>query len=133
MRELLADLPVVPSASASVQLVGPPALTLPALAVVARHVGQGLRDANLRIAHDRLRLRAERSKLAFLDADALAELIALGDRRALSETVLFVHDLATADLDGALSARDAAGLATFSTSTEPHPGLEHWRTLALPS
>ena len=30
-----------------------PEVTLPCLAVVARHVGQGLRDYNLSLAHDR--------------------------------------------------------------------------------
>src|SRR5947209_3211349 len=79
LRALLADLPLVPEASSSAQLIGPPAIALPCLAVLARHVGQGLRDQNLAIAHDRERLAAERAKLLFLPADALAEAIEKGD------------------------------------------------------
>src|SRR6185369_7831082 len=63
---LLADLPLVPDASVSAQLIGPAEATLACLAVLARHVGQGLRDANLAIAHDRERLSQQRHKLVFL-------------------------------------------------------------------
>src|SRR5918994_4072300 len=70
---MLADLPRVPTAADSCQLIGPSAATLPCLAVLARHVVQGLRDYNLTLAHDRGLLRAERRKLLFYDEAAVLE------------------------------------------------------------
>jgi hypothetical protein len=131
LRELLADLPAVPDAKSSAQLIGPPAVSLPCLAVLARHVGQGLRDHNLGLAHDKTRLRAERLKLMFLDADALLGAPASGDQRPLSESALFVTDYTPALLP-LLAQRDALKLVSFVTSTIPIPELAHWRTVNLP-
>jgi hypothetical protein len=130
LRALLADLPLVPDASSSAQLAGPPGITLPCLAVLARHVGQGLRDQNLSIAHDRTRLAVQRAKLVFLSADALADAIALGDERPAHEAVLFVVE-ATAALQPLIARRDAAGLATYVTAQSPMPELAHWRRVDL--
>jgi hypothetical protein len=130
LRALLADLPLVPHAALSAQLIGPPQVTLPCLAVLARHVGQGLRDHNLALAHDRPRLHAERRKLAFLDAGAVMAAIANGDPRPASETVLFVVD-GIPDVVDVLAAREIAGLASFVTSSAELPGLGHWRTVRL--
>jgi hypothetical protein len=115
LRELLADLPLVPGAGSSAQLVGPPAVALPCLAVLARHVGQGLRDSNLAMAHDRRRLHAERRKLLFLSAQALADALAQGD---------------------GVGARPpgqprGAGLVSFVTTLWPMPELAHWRQVHL--
>jgi hypothetical protein len=41
LRAVLADLPLMPDARSSAQLVGHPAVMLPCLAVLARHIGQG--------------------------------------------------------------------------------------------
>src|SRR5438067_9111738 len=122
LRALLADLPQVPDASSSAQLIGPPAITLPCLAVLARHVGQGLRDRNLAVAHDRERLTAERAKLIFLLADVLAEAIAQGDVRPATEMVVFVAGM-SASLRPLLASRDASGLATYVTTSSPIPDL----------
>jgi hypothetical protein len=130
LRALLADLPLVPDASSSAQLVGPPAITLPCLAVLARHVGQGLLDQNLAIAHDRERLRTERAKLVFLTGEALLEAIARGDERPIHEAVVFVAD-PTVALRPLLAARDAAGLATYVTALTPIDELGHWRRVEL--
>jgi hypothetical protein len=131
LRALLADLPLVPDASSSAQLVGPSAITLPCLAVLARHVGQGLRDQNLAIGHeDRERLRLERAKLVFLTADALADAIAHGDERPLHEAVVFVVETTAAALP-LLASRDAAGLATYVTAQAPSADLAHWRCVNL--
>lgn len=130
VRSLLADLPLVPDASSSAQLVGPPAVTLPCLVVLARHVGQGLRDSNLAVAHDRERLRVVRNKLVFLSGDALAEVLAQGDERPSREAVLFVSDTTDA-LRELLAARDAAGLASFVTTTVPLSHLAHWRQVQV--
>ena len=130
LRALLADLPLVPDASSSAQLVGPPAVTLPALAVLARHVGQGLRDTNLAIAPDRERLRAVRRKLVFLTGEALAEVLARGDERPAREAVLFVVET-TAAVRDLLAARDAAGLASFVTAAAALTDLAHWRQVDL--
>ena len=130
LRGLLADLPLVPDAGSSAQLVGPPSVTLPCLAVVARHVGQGLRDSNLAIAHDRRRLHTERGKLLFLSAEVLTEALAQGDERASHEAVLFVSDVA-ASLRVLLARREAAGLASFVTTPEPMRELVHWRLVNL--
>jgi hypothetical protein len=130
LRGLLAELPLVPDASSSAQLVGPPAVTLPCLAILARHVGQGLRDTNLAIAHDRERLRAGRRKLVFLTGEALAEVLAQGDQRPGREAVLFVFETTAAGRD-LLAARDAAGLASFVTAAAPLTYLAHWRQVDL--
>jgi hypothetical protein len=126
LRSLLADLPQVPDATLSAQLIGPRKIALPCLAVLARHVGQGLRDHNLSLAHDRPRLHLERRKLAFLDAAALAT----RDPALATEAVLFVLDC-TPELLDRLATRDSTGQATFITATAPLPGLAHWRTVNL--
>jgi hypothetical protein len=130
LRALLADLPIVPDASVSAVLVGPVSVTLPGLAVLARHVGQGLRDHNLSLADDRARLHLERRKLIFLEAGALEEVLASGDKRPAREAVLFVLGTTPVVLD-LLAARDASGLVSFVTSTKPIVGLAHWRQLDL--
>jgi hypothetical protein len=130
LRSLLADLPMVPDASLSTQLVGPSHMTLPCLAVLARHVGQGLRDTNLSLAHDRARLARERHKLLFLDASTLSMLLESGDARPARESVLFIVEAST-DLSSLLAERDAAGLATFVTSCTVLRTSSHWRTLNL--
>ena len=130
LRALLADLPEVPDAASSAQLVGPPRVTLPCLAVVARHVGQGLRDRNLAIAHDLRRLRAERHKLLFVTAQALDDALAQGDERPSRETVLFVSDVLPASLV-LLTSRETVGLASFVTAPEPVSELAHWRVVNL--
>ena len=130
LRALLADLPAVPDASTSAQLIGPGHVTLPSLAVLARHVGQGLRDHNLTLAHDRPRLRAERRKLIFLDGETLAAVVAAGDRRPAREAVLCVAE-ATPTLRELLATREAAGLASFLTAPAPLPELCHWRHVHL--
>jgi len=127
---LLADLPDVPDASARAELIGPAAVTLPCLAVLARHVGQGLRDHNLSLAHDRPRLSIERRKLVFLSAEALDEVLADGDARPAQEAALFVLGATAAILD-LLSAREARGLASFVATTSPLPALGHWRHVHL--
>jgi hypothetical protein len=130
LRALLALLPGVPDAALSAQLIGPRAVTLPCLAVLARHVGQGLRDHNLSLAHDRPRLRLERRKLAFLDATAVAAAVANGDSRPRREAVLFVVDC-TPHLVDLLAARESAGLASFVTASTGLPQLAHWRLVSL--
>jgi hypothetical protein len=124
---LLADLSLVPDASLSAQLIGPAEATLACLAVLARHIGQGLRDANLAIAHDRERLSQERHKLIFLTGLELEEAVASGATRPAQETVLFVSDV-TAALGGLLVERQARGLASFVTAREP---LTDWRVIDL--
>ena len=130
LRPLLADLPLVPDASHSAVLVGPARATLLCLAVLARHVGQGLRDHNLSLTHDRQRLTAERCKLIFLESAALAELLSTGDGRLQHEAVLFVIEPTPGVLD-LLAKREANGLASFVTSTQPPAGLRHWRHMHL--
>ena len=131
---MLADLPLVPNATHSAQLVGPPDSTLACLAVLARHVGQGLRDTNLSIAHDRDRLRSKRAKLIFVPAASLAATRADDDERMRQETALFVSDLdanqlaAVGDL---FARRDAGGLATFVTTQAPLAELPSWRLIDL--
>ncbi len=125
LRALLADLPLVPDASFSAQLVGEPAVTLACLAVLARHVGQGLRDHNLGLAHDRARLHAERQKLVFLTGDELATALALRETRPTREAVLFVSET-TPSLSRLLEARHAAGLASFVSTTKPLEELADW-------
>lgn len=120
----------MPDAALSAQLVGPPETTLPCLAVLARHIGQGLRDHNLTLAHDRPRLRAARGKLVFLDGAALAEVVAGGDERPAREAVLCLAG-ATADLCQLLAAREAMQLASFVTAPAPMPCLSHWRRVHL--
>jgi hypothetical protein len=122
---LLADLPLIPRAADSAALVGPPAATLPCLAVLARHVGQGLRDHNAALIHDRARLRRERLKLAFLDLTALEQALAVpaARRRLEEEAALFVVGLAAPvppAVAALLRARRSADLPTFiSASTLP--------------
>jgi hypothetical protein len=130
LRGLLADLPLVPDASMSAQLIGPDDVALACLAVLARHVGQGLRDHNLSMAHDRARLRSERQKLVFLESAMLLAAVANGDERPRHEAVLFALN-ATPSLAALLAAREAAGLATFVTSRTPQPALLHWRIVNL--
>jgi hypothetical protein len=130
LRALIADLPLVPDASVSAQLIGPAQATLPCLAALARHVGQGLRDHNLSFSHDRPRLRAERCKLIFLESDALVELIGRGDPRPRRETVVFVAGAVPSVLD-LLEDRDRAGLASFVTTTLPLTDLARWRCVDL--
>ena len=120
---LLADLPLVPDASVSAQVIGPAEETLACLAVMARHIGQGLRDANLAIAHDRARLSLQRHKLIFLTGSELEAALAGGATRPAHETVLFVSDAQQA-LRGLLKERQARGLASFVTSREP---VTDWR------
>ncbi len=121
---LLADLPQLPTAADSAAFVGPSELTLPALAVLARHVVQGLRDYNLTLAHDRQRLRRDRRKLLFCDAATLLE------DGPISESVLCVAG-ATHEVMPQLQQRDAAGLATFVTTSIPLDALAHRRHIIL--
>jgi hypothetical protein len=130
LRALLADLPLVPDATCSAQLIGPAAIALPCMAVLARHIGQGLRDRNLAMAHDREWLAAERAKLVFLPANALAHALARGDVRPAHEAVVFVAETIAA-LRPLLAARDAAGLATYVTARSPIADLAHWRLVDL--
>jgi hypothetical protein len=130
LRKLLADLPLVPDAAHSAQLIGPPEVTLPCLAVLARHVGQGLRDHNLTFAHDRARLNAERGKMIFMAGAELASVVAAGDQRPSRETVVFVVDATPAVVDLVLD-RQAAGLASFIATPEPLPRLALWHIVEL--
>jgi hypothetical protein len=127
---LLADLPVVPGAAESAVLTGRREVTLPCLAVVARHVGQGLRDHNLTLAADKARLHVERRKLIFLDAATLSSILDSGDDRPLREAALFVRDTTPRVLE-LLAQRESAGLASFVTSTAPGESLAHWRQVHL--
>ncbi len=127
LRSLIADLPVVPPAELSAQLIGPSEVSLPCLAVLARHVGQGLRDHNLTFAHDRARLRLDRSKLIFMDGTELAQIV---DERLARETVLFAFDAIPAVVD-LLIEREAVRLASFVTTAAPFPELAHWRIVQL--
>jgi hypothetical protein len=131
LRALLADLPLVPQAADSAVLQGPAQVTLPCLAVLARHVGQGLRDHNLSLAADKARLHVQRRKLIFLDAGALEHVLAADDR-PLREAALFVTDT-TRRVRALLLDRHSAGLASFVTSTEPVAALAHWRQVHLSS
>jgi hypothetical protein len=119
---LLADLPQLPTAADSAVLIGPSAVTLPALAVLARHVVQGLRDYNLTLAHDRQRLRAERRKLQFYDASAFLS------APPPAEAVLCLAG-GTPDVAPLVLEREAARLATFITSAQPLGALAHWRQI----
>jgi hypothetical protein len=130
LRALLADLPLVPQAADSAVLQGPAQVTLPCLAVLARHVGQGLRDHNLTLAADKARLQVERRKLIFLDAATLSSILASGDDRPLREAALFVTDSTPRVLE-LLAQREAAGLASYVTSTAPAESLAHWRQVHL--
>ncbi len=130
LRALLADLPLVPQASDSAVLQGRPEVTLPCLAVLARHIGQGLRDRNLSLAADRARLHVERHKLIFLDAETLENVLASGDDRPTHEAVLFVTET-TPGVLALLAQRHAAGLSSFVTSTTPVAALTSWRQVDL--
>jgi hypothetical protein len=123
---LLADLPQLPTHADSAVLAGPSTVTLPALAVLARHVIQGLRDHNLTLAHDRPRLRRDRRKLLFWDASTLLE------DGPTSESVLCLAG-ATPEVLARLQQREAAGLATFVTTSIPLDALAHWRHINLQS
>ncbi len=120
---LIADLPRVPTAADSALLIGPSATTLPALAVVARHVVQGLRDHNLSLAHDRDRLRLERRKLLFVDPAGVDS-----DPGVRDVCVLCLVD-ADAAMEPLLAARRAAGLASFVTAPVPLPFASDWRVV----
>jgi hypothetical protein len=128
VRALLADLPLVPNAAHSAQLIGPPKVTVPALAVVARHVGQRLRDHNLTLRDDRQRLRVERGKLMFLDAESLLAASGRGDQRAVQEAALFVVG-SSPQVEVLLRARAAADLVSFVATEAPIAGLAHWRAI----
>jgi len=130
LRGLLADLPLVPDARLSARLVGRASVTLSCMAVLARHVGQGLRDYNLSLAHDRGRLSDERRKLIFLEAEAVDEVVASGDDRPTHEAVLFVLGTTPTVLE-LLAARHTSGLASFVTSTDSVAGLGGWRQVDL--
>jgi hypothetical protein len=125
---LLANLPLLPTAEHSALLAGEPRLMLACLAVLARHVGQGLRDYNLSLAHDRGRLRLERRKLVFMDAAELAEVVNDGDQRPIQEAVLFVRN-ASGQVVSLLAEREARGLASFVTADGPLDGLAHWHSV----
>ena len=126
LRALIADLPLLPGRADSAQVIGPPEVTLPSLAVLARHIGQGLRDYNLTLAGDRARLRAERRKLLFLDAESLEAALAAGDPCPAQEAVLFVGNAAPS-LGDLFRTREANGLASFIAGTA---GLRRLRSLA---
>jgi hypothetical protein len=130
LRALLADLPIVPDAAYNAQLVGPVSVTLLCLAVLARHVGQGLRDHNLSLADDRARLSRERRKLIFVEAAVLDELLAVGDERPDREAALFAVGTTPRVLE-LLAAREAVGLVSFVTSTKPVAEIAHWRRVYL--
>ena len=130
LRSLVADLPLVPGAELSAQLVGPPHVTLPCLAVLARHVGQGLRDHNLSFAHDRERLSFERAKLIFMGGDELARVVVGGDERLTREAVLFVYGATPSAVDLLLE-REALGLSSFVTAAGSIAELAHWRIVQL--
>jgi hypothetical protein len=123
---LLAHLPQLPAAADSAQLIGPSAVTLPALAVLARHIVQGLRDHNLTLANDRPRLCRERRKLLFFDSAAVIERVS----EAETESVLCLAD-ATPQVVPVALAREAAGLASFVSTACPLERLAHWRVIDL--
>jgi len=123
---LLADLPQVPDATNSAQLIGPPSITLPCLAVLARHIVQGLRDHNLTLAHDRARLTAERRKLLFYDSAGLST----SDARLARECVLCLADASEADVH-LLLLRERAGLASFISARTALRELSQWRQISL--
>lgn len=134
LRGLLAELPLVPNATHSAQLVGPPESALACLAVLARHVGQGLRDTNLTLAHDRDQLRSKRAKLIFVSAASLPATLADDDERLKHETVLFISDLDAnrlAALGDLFARRDASGVATFVTAPVRLAALPTWRLVDL--
>jgi hypothetical protein len=124
LRALVADLPLVPDAASSAQLIGPRSVGLPCLAALARHVVQGLRDHNLTLAHDRPKLRAERRKLLFYDGAALLK------QAPRLEAVLCVVD-ATPEIADLLLTRERDGLASFVTSEAMIERLGHWRVVRL--
>ena len=123
---LLADLPQVPTQANSAVFVGPAELTLPALAVLARHVVQGLRDYNLTLVHDRPRLQRERRKLLFWDPATLLQ------RGPTWESVMCLAG-ATPEVLPQLQQREVAGLATFVTTSRPLDAVAHWRHINLDS
>jgi hypothetical protein len=120
---LLADLPQVPTASDSALLVGPSDVTLPCLAVLARHIVQGLRDYNLTLAADRAQLHAKRRKLLFVDEAALLDGVP-------TEAVLCLAD-ATSASRMLLVQREHMGLASFITLQTLLPALGNWRCVDL--
>jgi hypothetical protein len=128
LRALLADLPLVPTAADNAQVIGPPEVVVPSLAVLARHVGQGLRDHNLMLAHDRHTLRERRRKLAFVDAESLVEGLCDGDQGPADVAVLFVANANSAVLP-LLEQREANNLASFIGIDTPLQALGHWRSV----
>jgi hypothetical protein len=127
---LVADLPQVPTAADSACLVGEPDQTLPCLVALARHVGQGLRDHNVTMLHDKPRLRAERLKLMFLSqAELQAGQDSLGPWLA-REAALFVRDIKDrGELEPLLIERRA--LAAFGSTTDVVNAPASWRIVHL--
>jgi hypothetical protein len=123
---LIADLPLVPTAEHSCQVIGPTDLTLPCLAVLARHVVQGLRDHNLTLAHDRHRLHHERHKLLFYDEPALLQ----APPTSTTEAILCLLDPSPASVP-LLTTRHSANLATFIATAHPVPQLPAWHQIHL--
>lgn len=131
---LLADLPAVPRAADGAVLAGPDPMTLPCLAVVARHVGQALRDHNVALLHDRARLRAGRLKLGFLSLARLLADQADLDKDLRSEAALFITGLTwplPAPVATLLASRTAADLATFGSARTVPSDTCGWRTVGL--
>jgi len=128
LRGLIADLPLLPDARHSGLVIGPADVALACLAVLARHVGQGLRDYNLTLAHDRPRLRIERRKLVFLDTASLLEALECGDERPAREAVLFVSDAKPAVVP-LLRVREARNLASFVAADALLAELSQWRVV----
>jgi hypothetical protein len=133
---LLADLPHIPVAGDSALLIGTPETTLACLAVLARHIGQALRDHNAALLHDRARLRAERLKLGFLSQRELTDEAAVLERALREEAALFVQGLSyplPPELTSILDVRCARGLASFASSAlaPPEGVLSGWRRVSL--
>lgn len=128
---LLADLPAQPTAADDAALVGPAEWTLPCLVVLARHVGQGLRDHNVALLHEKARLRRERKKLLFLSA---GEAIAVDAAPLEREAVLFLHALGGVPsplLGRVLGRRADLGLATFVATSRTDTVPPGWRVVDL--
>lgn len=100
------------------------------MAVLARHVTQGLRDHNIALMHDRSRLQTERLKLVFLAGAELAALIDEGERRLEREAVLFTLGAPPAVL-ALLASRERAGHASFVAVEQVPPVLANWRQVSL--
>jgi len=129
---LLADLPAVPTADDDALLVGSESTTLPCLAVLARHVVQGLRDHNINLMHDRARLRGERLKVVFISQDDLRRERTL-QTAAEREAALFLHHLQwplTPAVEQVLVTRAELELVTFGAATAA-PGEVPWRRVVM--